>query len=175
VVVSPLPREWSCLYRRCEPQISFLNWQKIISNQPFFLEEILVAWLLLLTFDTRRVFSARLSIGGYLSGEQTGLLQGTLDMLILNSLAPGPLHGLGVARRIEQVTRGTFLVKPGSLFPALHRMEAEGWLTASWGESDSRRRAKYYQLTKTGRRQLEAETVRWGRVSLAITRALEAA
>ncbi len=102
------------------------------------------------------------------------LLQGTLDMLILKALALGPLHGLGVSRRIEQVTRGTFQVKPGSLFPALHRMEEEGWLAASWGESETRRRAKYYVLTKAGRKQLETEEERWGRISLAIARALEA-
>lgn len=102
------------------------------------------------------------------------LLQGTLDMLILKALALGPLHGLGVSRRIEQVTRGTFQVKPGSLFPALHRMEEEGWLAASCGESETRRRAKYYVLTKAGRKQLETEEERWGRISLAIARALEA-
>jgi PadR family transcriptional regulator, regulatory protein PadR len=106
--------------------------------------------------------------------EQTELLQGTLDMLILKALALGPLHGLGVTRRIEQVTRGTFQVKPGSLFPALHRMEEEGWLASSWGESETRRRAKYYVLTKAGRKQLETEEERWGRISLAIARALEA-
>jgi PadR family transcriptional regulator PadR len=106
--------------------------------------------------------------------EQTELLQGTLDMLILKALALGPLHGLGVSRRIEQVTRGTFQVKPGSLFPALHRMEEEGWLASSWGESETRRRAKYYSLTKAGRKQLETEEERWGRISLAIARALEA-
>jgi PadR family transcriptional regulator, regulatory protein PadR len=106
--------------------------------------------------------------------EQTELLQGTLDMLILKALALGPLHGLGVSRRIEQVTRGTFQVKPGSLFPALHRMEEESWLASSWGESETRRRAKYYSLTKAGRKQLETEEERWGRISLAITRALEA-
>ena len=106
--------------------------------------------------------------------EQTELLQGTLVMLILKALALGPLHGLGVSRRIEQVTRGTFQVKPGSLFPALHRMEEEGWLASSWGESETRRRAKYYSLTKAGRKQLETEEERWGRISLAITRALEA-
>jgi PadR family transcriptional regulator, regulatory protein PadR len=105
---------------------------------------------------------------------QTELLQGTLDMLILKSLALGDMHGLGISRRIEQVTRGTFQVKPGSLFPALHRMEEEGWLGSSWGESENNRRAKYYQLTKKGRRQLETETQRWGRISLAIERALEA-
>jgi PadR family transcriptional regulator PadR len=106
--------------------------------------------------------------------QQTELLQGTLDMLILKALALTPLHGLGVARRIEQVTRGTFRVKPGSLFPALHRMEEEGWLSSYWGESENNRRAKYYELTRTGRRHLENETERWGRISLAIARALEA-
>ncbi len=82
--------------------------------------------------------------------QQTELLQGTLDMLILKSLALEPLHGLGVARRIEQVTRGTFQVKPGSLFPALHRMEEEGWVKSYWGESANNRKAKYYELTRTG-------------------------
>ena len=106
--------------------------------------------------------------------EQTELLQGTLDMLILKALAPEEMHGLGISRRIEQVTKGTFQVKPGSLFPALHRMEEEGWLESSWGESQNNRRAKYYRLTKKGRRQLESETERWGRISLAIERALEA-
>jgi PadR family transcriptional regulator, regulatory protein PadR len=106
--------------------------------------------------------------------EQTNLLQGTLDMMILKSLATGELHGLGVSRRIEQITRGTFQVKPGSLFPALHRMEEQGWLASSWGESENNRRAKYYRLTKAGRRQLESETERWGKISVAIARALEA-
>jgi PadR family transcriptional regulator, regulatory protein PadR len=106
--------------------------------------------------------------------QQTELLQGTLDLLILKSLGLMPLHGLGVARRIEQVTRGTFRVKPGSLFPALHRMEEEGWLSSYWGESQNNRRAKYYQLTKSGRRQLENEQEKWGRISLAMARALEA-
>ncbi|MGH9728100.1 MAG: PadR family transcriptional regulator, partial [Candidatus Acidiferrales bacterium] len=89
---------------------------------------------------------------------QMELLQGTLDMLIMKALALGEMHGLGISRRIEQITKGTFQVKPGSLFPALHRMEEEGWLSASWGESENNRRAKYYQLTRTGRRQLETET-----------------
>jgi PadR family transcriptional regulator PadR len=104
--------------------------------------------------------------------EQTALLQGTLDLLILKSLALEEMHGLGISRRIEQITGGTFQVKPGSLFPALHRMEEEGWLTAVWGESENNRRAKYYRLTKAGRRQLETETERWGRISLAIAQAL---
>lgn len=105
---------------------------------------------------------------------QVELLQGTLDLLILKTLGLEPLHGLGIARRIEQVTRGTFQVKPGSLFPALYRMEEQGWLSSSWGVSENRRRAKYYQLTRAGRRQLETETERWGRIALAIARALEA-
>ena len=104
--------------------------------------------------------------------EQTALLQGTLDLLILKSLALQQMHGLGIARRVEQMTGGTFQVKPGSLFPALHRMEEEGWVTSVWGESENNRRAKYYRLTKTGHRQLEAETERWSRISLAITQAL---
>ena len=89
-----------------------------------------------------------------MSAKQTNLLQGTLDLLILRSLMPGELHGLGVSRRIEQITRGTFQVKPGSLFPALHRMEEAGWLTSFWGESENNRRAKFYRLTKAGERRL---------------------
>jgi transcriptional regulator len=104
--------------------------------------------------------------------EQTALLQGTLDLLILKSLALEEMHGLGIARRVEQITGGTFQVKPGSLFPALHRMEEEGWVSSEWGESENNRRAKYYCLTKTGRKQLESETERWSRISVAITQAL---
>ena len=106
------------------------------------------------------------------SGEQAKLLQGTLDLLILKALALGELHGLGVSRRIEQITNGTFQVKPGSLFPALHRMEEAGWLAAKWGESDANRRAKYYRLTRRGRRQLETETEDWNRITVAISMAL---
>jgi PadR family transcriptional regulator, regulatory protein PadR len=108
------------------------------------------------------------------SPEQTKLLQGTLDLMILKALALEEMHGLGISRRIEQITKRTFQVKPGSLFPALHRMEEAGWLAAAWGESENNRRAKYYRLTKTGRRQLETEKERWGRISVAIARALEA-
>jgi PadR family transcriptional regulator, regulatory protein PadR len=109
-----------------------------------------------------------------MSNKPAELLQGTLDMLILNTLALSPLHGVGIARRIEQVTHGTFLVKPGSLFPALHRMEDAGWVSSEWGETASGRRAKVYRLSKAGRRHLEKETTRWGRVSLAVNRALGA-
>jgi PadR family transcriptional regulator PadR len=109
-----------------------------------------------------------------MSDQPAELLQGTLDMLILKTLALTPLHGVGIARRIEDVTRGTFLVKPGSLFPALHRMEDAGWISSNWGATSSGRRAKFYQLSRAGRRQLEKETARWGRVSLAVNRALGA-
>ncbi|HET7563690.1 MAG TPA: PadR family transcriptional regulator [Gemmatimonadaceae bacterium] len=106
---------------------------------------------------------------------ETPLLQGTLDLLILKALSLQPLHGLGVARRIEQITKGTFHPKPGSLFPALHRLEEKGWLAASWGESENNRRAKYYELTKAGRRQLKAESDEWTRVAGAMRAALESA
>ena len=102
------------------------------------------------------------------------LLQGTLDLLILKALQLGPKHGLGVARRVEDMTQGTFVVRPGSLFPALHRLEEEGWVSASWGESENRRRAKYYTLTKAGQRQLREETTQWQQIAAAIAKALEA-
>lgn len=105
--------------------------------------------------------------------EPTTLLQGTLDMLILKSLIAGEMHGLGVSRRIQQITGGTFIVKPGSLFPALHRMEEEGWISSFWGDSENNRRARYYHLTRAGTKQLEVETKRWGRISWAIAQALE--
>ena len=106
--------------------------------------------------------------------KNAALLQGTLDLLILKALALQDLHGLGVARRVEQLTQGTFQVKPGSLFPALHRMEQAGYLKAEWGESENRRKAKFYQLTAAGRRQLDAETAEWQRISVAIASALKA-
>ncbi len=105
---------------------------------------------------------------------QTNLLQGTLDLLILKALATGELHGLGISRRVEQITGGTFHVKPGSLFPALHRMEEAGWLASSWGESENNRRAKYYKLKRSGRRQLDAEVENWDRIAFAISHALAA-
>jgi transcriptional regulator len=103
----------------------------------------------------------------------TALLQGTLDVLILKVLALEPMHGLGISRRIAQVTKDTFQVKPGSLFPALHRMEQAGWLSAQWGESENHRRAKFYRLTSAGRRHLKEETDQWARISAAMTTALE--
>ncbi|MBA3273407.1 MAG: PadR family transcriptional regulator [Chthoniobacterales bacterium] len=102
------------------------------------------------------------------------LLQGTLDLLVLKALSPQALHGLGVSNRIMQITNGTFDVKPGSLFPALHRMEEAGWFKSEWGESENNRRAKFYSLTKAGRRQLETETADWHRIALAMSDALRA-
>ena len=100
------------------------------------------------------------------------VLPGTLEMLILRALATGERHGLEVARRIEQMTQGAFEVKAGSLFPALHRMERAGWLRSAWDASDSGRRARYYELTAKGRRQLDAETTRWQRVVDGLANAL---
>ena len=104
----------------------------------------------------------------------TELLPGTLDMLILKILTTGSRHGVGVADRIEQVTQGTFQVGPGSLFTALHRMEERGWLSSAWGETAEGRRAKFYTLTRAGKRQLADETKRWNTITLAVTRAMEA-
>jgi transcriptional regulator len=97
-----------------------------------------------------------------------------LDLLILKSLVAGEMHGLGISPRIQEITDGTFSVKLGSLLPALHRMEEEGWISSYWGDSENNRRAKYYRLTKPGRKQLEVEAKRWGRISWAIAQALEA-
>ena len=109
-----------------------------------------------------------------MSDRRAALLQGTLDLLILKALNAGELHGLGVSRRLEQITDGTFVVQPGSLFPALHRLEESGWLTSTWQPSENNRRAKYYRLTKAGRRQLGEETAQWNRIAIAIAKALEA-
>jgi PadR family transcriptional regulator len=109
-----------------------------------------------------------------MSDRRATLLQGTLDLLILQALNAGELHGLGVSRRLEQITDGTFVVQPGSLFPALHRLEESGWLTSTWQPSENNRRAKYYRLTKAGRRQLGEETAQWNRIAIAIAKALDA-
>jgi len=103
---------------------------------------------------------------------RTDLMRGTLDLLILRSLLTMPLHGLGIARRIAQLTQGSFDVKAGSLFPALYRLEERGLVIAEWGQSDTRRRAKFYQITRLGKKQLQAEEANWRRVALAIGHAL---
>src|SRR6478736_4578788 len=104
---------------------------------------------------------------------KTQLLQGTLDLLILRTLALGPLHGLGIADRIEQVTRGALQIKAGSLFPALYRLEANGFVSGDWGESPSGRPAKVYTLTKPGRKRLTDEKKDWARITLAVQQVLE--
>jgi PadR family transcriptional regulator PadR len=109
-----------------------------------------------------------------MSEPKANVLQGTLDLLILKALAAGELHGLGVSRRIEQITNGTFRVQPGSLFPALHRLEESGALSSSWQASENNRRAKFYELTRAGRRRLGDETAQWNKIALAIAHALEA-
>lgn len=109
-----------------------------------------------------------------MADSKTGLLQGTLDLLILRALSLGANHGLGIARRVQQITDGTFDVRPGSLFPALHRLQEQGWLKSEWGESENRRRAKYYQLTKAGRKHLEIETANWDRIAAAMAAAIAA-
>jgi PadR family transcriptional regulator PadR len=101
------------------------------------------------------------------------ILQGTLDMLILRAVELGPMHGLGVSDRIRQITRGVFVVKPGSLFPALHRLEQNGWIEGRWGESENRRRARFYSLTRSGRSQLTREKRHWKRAFGAVNRLLE--
>jgi PadR family transcriptional regulator, regulatory protein PadR len=104
---------------------------------------------------------------------QTTILQGTLDLLILRTLALGPLHGVGIADRIKQVTQGTFDIKAGSLFPALYRLEAEGWVTGAWGATPAGRRAKLYSLTTDGRKVLVSRRKSWTRIAIAIQQVLE--
>jgi transcriptional regulator len=96
------------------------------------------------------------------------LPQGTLDLLILKALSLQPMHGWGISERIHQVSRETLQVPQGSLYPALHRLERRGWISASWGASDNNRRAKFYELTRTGRKQLETEAQDWGRLTAAV-------
>jgi transcriptional regulator len=107
-----------------------------------------------------------------MSPRNPGPLHGTIDLLILKAVSLEPLHGVGIAQRIEQITGGEVRVSYGSLFPALHRAEEHGWLKAEWDVSDSNRRAKYYALTAKGRRQLRAEEAQWGRLVAAVTIAL---
>ena len=102
------------------------------------------------------------------------ILRGTLDMLILKTLSLAPMHGLGISRRIEQITRGVFQVKPGSLFPALQRMEQEGWIVGTWGESENNRRARFYRLTSAGVSRLGEEREGWALLVATIGRVLEA-
>lgn len=108
-----------------------------------------------------------------LERNKANLLQGTLDLLILKAIGDAEFHGLGIARRVEQITHGTFTVRPGSLFPALHRMEEAGWLISFWGESENNRRARFYRRTREGERQLRIETEQWTMISRAMANALK--
>ncbi len=107
-----------------------------------------------------------------MSDQNTDVIQGTLDMLILKTLSLQPLHGFGIARRVEQVTQGVFKVNPGSLLTALQRLERSSWLESEWRQTENSRRAKFYRLTRAGKKQLEIETADWTRRSSAIARLL---
>src|SRR3954468_14535305 len=102
-------------------------------------------------------------------GDRLDLPQGTLDLLILKSLSLGPRHGWAISERIQQVSRAALQIPQGSLYPALHRLERQGWIAAEWGASDNNRRAKFYELTRTGRKQLEAETAAWHQLTVAVS------
>ena len=108
-----------------------------------------------------------------MSRNKTDLLQGTLDLLVLKTLQPGPTHGWDIAQRIQQVSEDVLQVNQGSLYPALHRLEDRGLIASEWGASENNRRAKFYKLTAAGRRQLQEETAMWQRFSWAVTRVLE--
>jgi PadR family transcriptional regulator, regulatory protein PadR len=97
--------------------------------------------------------------------KQLDLLQGTLDMLILKAVSLGPLHGYGVLLRIQQISKDRLEIQQGSLYPALYRLEHQGWIKSEWGESENKRKAKYYQLTTAGKRRLQAETKNWNRMA----------
>jgi PadR family transcriptional regulator PadR len=103
------------------------------------------------------------------------LPQGTLDLLILRTLALGPQHGWAISERVQQISRDALRIQQGSLYPALHRLERRGWIKASWGASENNRRAKYYELTRNGRKQLEIETESWRKLTAAIAQILESA
>jgi len=107
-----------------------------------------------------------------MSDQNTDVIQGTLDMLILKTLSLEPLHGFGIARRVEQISRSVFKVNPGSLLTALQRLERAGWLDSEWRQTENSRRAKFYTLTRAGKRQLEIETADWSRRASAIARLL---
>jgi transcriptional regulator len=107
-------------------------------------------------------------------GKQLDLLQGTLDMLILKAVSLGPLHGYGILLRIQQISQNRLEIQQGSLYPALYRLEDQGWIASEWGESENKRKARYYRLTATGRRQLQAETEQWNRMAEIIAGILHA-
>jgi len=106
---------------------------------------------------------------------KSDLLQGTLDMLILKTLSPSPMHGWGISQRIQQISKDVLQVNQGSLYPSLHRLERQNWITSEWGTSENNRRAKFYRVTRAGRKQLAEEAENWERLSAAIARIMQTA
>ena len=128
--------------------------------------------------EPRTCYPSRVSLSSVyrrLVGRKTDLLQGTLDLLILRTLAAGPMHGWAISQRIQQVTGDVLQIAQGSLYPALHRLEEEGWIEAEWGASEANRQAKFYELTRAGRKQLAAEEENWQRIADAVARVLSQA
>lgn len=123
---------------------------------------------------TQRIVPARPVPERAVTEPNTDVIQGTLDLLILKTLSLEPMHGFGIARRIEQISRGVFRINPGSLLTALQRLERAGWLDAEWRQTENARRARYYALTRAGRKQLEVETSTWNQRATAIARLLKA-
>src|SRR6478672_11415507 len=143
------------------------KWLRIWIRAPSFVRNLQVLSPYPLTFD-RRVIHYLVEYRGEGMPTSTDLLQGTLDLLILQTLLLEPMHGWGVAQRIQQVSRDALQIGQGSLYPALYRLEYKGWIKAEWGNSENNRRAKFYRLTATGRKQLEHELKTWDRLSSAI-------
>jgi len=125
-----------------------------------------------LRFDKRNDILLSKYQGGRMPDHRIDLPQGTLDLLILRTLALGPEHGWAISERIHQISSNVLLVQQGSLYPALHRLERRGWIKARWGASENNRRAKFYELTQSGRKQLEAEKSEWKKLTLAVAQVL---
>jgi PadR family transcriptional regulator, regulatory protein PadR len=128
-----------------------------------------------LRFYTSRIYSLVEVEGEETLPERIELPQGTLDLLLLRTLLSGPLHGWAISERVEQVSSEVLSIQQGSLYPALHRLERRGWIKAKWGTSDNNRRAKYYELTRVGHKQLELETEAWRKLTIAVEQVLEGA
>jgi transcriptional regulator len=124
-------------------------------------------------YKRRRIVGLVEAKGDHLTDPHLDLPQGTLDLLILKALSLEPMHGWGISERINQVSRSALTIPQGSLYPALHRLERRGWIRAEWGASDNNRRAKYYQLTRPGRKQLEQESKDWARLTAAVALVLD--
>jgi len=154
-------------------QLCLSSLDKVLSG-PFRFCHSIDAEIFLLTFDKKaRLFILLSTSEGRAMGNQIELLQGTLDLLILKTLVLEPMHGWGIAQRIQQISQDVLQVGQGSLYPALHRLEQRGWIRSEWSTSDNNRRAKFYSLTRAGRNQLEKELGEWERLSAAIALVLQ--